>query len=171
MPRILHEPIGPPVAAHLDERNHVDEQARPLARNETDVEEIDLGRNLCQHGRDGVSQQIKTRHLAAAEVDQALRALGLLQSRGADRRSQTRRTLASIQAGIVHDDPLRTLHSLKIDRSMMMIYCGNFELVVRLNIDLCAWNYTQYTLKVWKSAGASGLDESRRCVCGLPAAR
>ncbi len=59
MPAVLHEAIGAPVPCHLDEGHHVDEEPRVFARDEADVEEVDLGRHLGQHGLHELAQQFQ----------------------------------------------------------------------------------------------------------------
>ncbi len=48
--RILEETIGPAVAVHLDECDHIQKKARVLARRERQIEQIDARERLTHHG-------------------------------------------------------------------------------------------------------------------------
>ena len=114
VPAILHQAVGAPVAAHLDEGHHVDEEPRVLARHESGVEEVDLGRHLGQDGFEHLAQEFEPRQFRVAEVAERLGAIGHLHPCGPDRRRQARgpdrpfdRPRRSVPLGrpFIHADP------------------------------------------------------------------
>ena len=67
--RVLHEPILPPVATHLDMRDNVDPQMRDVALAHATVKQFDIVGNFLEHGIERLVQQFESRNVRIAHVD------------------------------------------------------------------------------------------------------
>ena len=85
MQRVLEETVGSPVAPHLDEGDHVEKDARPFARGERQIEQVDARRRLPHDGFELALEQREAPDLDLAQLRDRLGALGVLDPRAPDR--------------------------------------------------------------------------------------
>jgi len=67
--RVLHEPILPLVAAHLDMRDDVDPQARSVALAHAAIEQVHVVGNLVEQRIERIVEQIEPRNIRIPQVD------------------------------------------------------------------------------------------------------
>ncbi len=83
--RVLEEAVGAPVARHLDEGDHVEKDARPVALGERQVEEVDPRRRLAHHGLQRALQEREAAELDLPQFRDRVGALGVLDPRAPER--------------------------------------------------------------------------------------
>ena len=88
--------------AHFHEADHVDEEARPLARDQSGFEHVDPGRHLRQHGLQRILQHFEARQFGAAQFGDHVRALRILDAGAAHGGRQTGLRLRDLARLIVH---------------------------------------------------------------------
>ena len=90
MQRVLEEAIGPAVAPHVDEGDHVDKDARMLALRQRQIEHVDARRRLPHDGFQRAFEQRQAACLDLPQISDRFRALGVLRSRAPHRRREVR---------------------------------------------------------------------------------
>ncbi len=79
--RVLQKTIGAPVTAHFDEGDHIDEEARPFARHQRDIEQIDIFRHFGEDRQQFIPQHFEPRDLGAAQFGNDTAAFGVIDTR------------------------------------------------------------------------------------------
>ena len=88
MPRILLQDVAAGVARHLDEADHVDEQARLGTRHQRDVEDVDVGRDLGQERLQRILQKLEPAETRRAQLGTRSGALRIVGARAPHRQLQ-----------------------------------------------------------------------------------
>ena len=87
---VLIKAIGAPVVRHVDEGDHVEEQARMLARRQRQIEQVDVRRRLVDDGLERALERRQAAHFELAQLRDRLGALGVLDPRLPDRGCEIR---------------------------------------------------------------------------------